>query len=109
MQGADKGQAAPEVLEVGVNGLVASNVADMQSWLRLQAFLVALLPAVGAVAFRRWAHTFCSQMVLALSSSASIPSGAFQVTELPACLSMSSTTEAVRCTTEYRRSQLYAN
>lgn len=72
MQGTDRGEAAPEVLEVGVNGLVASNVADMQSWLRLQAFLVAVLPAIGAEAFRRWAHTFCSQMVHASDSSASL-------------------------------------
>lgn len=56
------GGEAGEVLEVGAGGLVAASVADMRAWLALQAFLTALLPAVGAGAFRRWAHTFTLQM-----------------------------------------------
>ncbi len=60
MQG---GSEPEEVLEVGINGLVAGNVGDMRQWLALQGFLSALLPAVGAPAFRRWAHTFILQMV----------------------------------------------
>lgn len=56
-------EAAQEVLEVGSGGLVAANVADMRTWLALQAFLAALLPGVGAAAFRRWAHTFTLQLV----------------------------------------------
>ncbi len=56
------GGEAGEVLEVGAGGLVAASVADMRAWLALQAFLTALLPAMGAGAFRRWAHTFTLQM-----------------------------------------------
>ena len=57
------GGEAGEVVEVGAGGLVAASVADMRAWLALQAFLTALLPAVGPGAFRRWAHTFTLQMV----------------------------------------------